>query len=117
MKHFLPFYWQVFDLSPLAVGWENDSLLYSESHFILQLRFLLVGLSCRVLLYNKLSRLTHLREAGVQLIWLGLAREAWLGQLCSISQCPPGTRVLARACVIHREGRDGIGRVETDKAF
>ena len=85
--------------------------------FILQLRFLLVGLSCRVLLYNKLSRLTHLREAGVQLIWLGLAREAWLGQLCSISQCPPGTRVLARACVIHREGRDGIGRVETDKAF
>lgn len=85
--------------------------------FILQLRSLLVGLPGRGLLYNKLSRLTHLQEAGVQLIWLGLAREAWPGQLRSISQCPPGTRVLARACVIHGEGRDRIERVETDKAF
>lgn len=85
--------------------------------FILQLRFLLVGLPGRRLLYNKLSRLRHLREPGVQLIWLGLAGEACLGQLCSISQCPPGTRVLARTCVIHGEGRDRIGRVETDKAF
>ena len=33
MKHLLPFYWQVFVLSPFSLGWENDSLLYLESHF------------------------------------------------------------------------------------